>query len=65
VAWSGDNKYLVTRNDNQPSAVWIWDMTRLELATVLLQKDPVKSLDWDPVHNRLVSKTIKPNTIHT
>mmetsp|Transcript_481 Transcript_481/g.1053 ORF Transcript_481/g.1053 Transcript_481/m.1053 type:complete len:436 (-) Transcript_481:31-1338(-) len=53
VAWSGDNKYLVTRNDNMPTSVWIWDMTRLELVTVLLQKDPVKSVDWDPVHNRL------------
>ena len=24
MAWSGDGKYLATRNDNMPTAVWIW-----------------------------------------
>lgn len=89
--WSGDNRYLATRNDNMPTTVWVWDMTRMvrktafwgtelfeavgtgaasehlpvslrmltvanrvqELAAVLMQKDPVKALDWDPVHCRL------------
>lgn len=53
VAWSGDSRWLVTRNENMPTAAWIWDMSRLQLATVLLQKDPIKSLHWDPVHVRL------------
>mmetsp|Transcript_17342 Transcript_17342/g.33382 ORF Transcript_17342/g.33382 Transcript_17342/m.33382 type:complete len:435 (-) Transcript_17342:1765-3069(-) len=60
VAWSGDNRYLVTRNDNMPTTVWIWDMSRLELATVLIQIDPVKSIDWDPVHCRLALCTGGP-----
>jgi len=53
VSWSGDNKYLLTRNDNMPTSAWIWDMTRLELVAVLMQTDPIKSVDWDPVHTRL------------
>ncbi|KAK3278435.1 hypothetical protein CYMTET_13627 [Cymbomonas tetramitiformis] len=57
AAWSVDSRYLVTRNDNMPTAVWIWDMDSLELATVLLQQDPVKATVWDPVHLRLAIST--------
>eukprot|EP00898_Chlorokybus_atmophyticus_P000443 jgi/Chlat1/139/Chrsp1S03234 len=53
VAWSPDNEFLVTRNANMPTAVWIWDMQRMVLSTVLLQIDPVKAAVWDPQQTRL------------
>ena len=42
MAWSGDGKYLATRNDNMPTAIWIWDMSQLELCATLLQIEQVK-----------------------
>ena len=57
MAWSGDGTYLATRNDNAPTAVWIWDVSRLELCAVLLQIEHVKSVAWDPHHHRLAVVT--------
>ncbi|GJM91473.1 hypothetical protein PR202_ga07848 [Eleusine coracana subsp. coracana] len=42
-----------TRNDNMPTALWIWDICRLELAAVLVQKDPIRAAAWDPNCPRL------------
>ena len=69
-AWSGDGMYLATRNDNMPTAVWIWDMSRLELCATLLQIEHVRAVAWDPHHHRLAVVTGKgegtprPSTSH-
>ena len=34
--------------------VWVWDTSRLELASVLVQTRPVRQARWDPSSNRLV-----------
>lgn len=36
-----------------PSAVWIWDCTRLELVSILVQADDVLSFAWDVEGHRL------------
>jgi WD40 repeat protein len=36
-----------------PTALWIWDVSHLELAALLLQKDPIRSVAWDPIHPRI------------
>jgi hypothetical protein len=54
LSWSSDSQYFFTRNDNMPTALWIWDICRLELAAVLLQKDPIRAAAWDPTCPRLV-----------
>eukprot|EP00899_Mesostigma_viride_P019511 jgi/Mesvir1/27561/Mv07311-RA.1 len=48
LLWSADNHYLATRNDNMPCVLWIWDMTKIALAAVLVQAEPIKSAQWDP-----------------
>ena len=48
VAWSADEKFLATRNDATPHAVWIWETSRLGLCSVLVHKQPVRSLRWHP-----------------
>ncbi|KAJ7547562.1 hypothetical protein O6H91_08G092100 [Diphasiastrum complanatum] len=53
LAWSADGRYLLTKNDNMPTALWIWDISRLELAALLLQKETVRMAAWDPVYPRL------------
>lgn len=54
LSWSCDSQYLFTRNDNMPSVLWIWDIHRLELAAVLVQKDPIRAAAWDPTCARVV-----------
>ncbi|KAL4858112.1 WD repeat-containing protein [Chlorella vulgaris] len=54
VSWSFDGSYIATRCDSMPSAVWIWETSRLELASLLLQTRSVRSLQWCPSDNRLV-----------
>ncbi|XP_024393514.1 uncharacterized protein [Physcomitrium patens] len=53
LAWSADSQYFFTKNDNMPNALWIWDVVRLELLALLLQKDPIRSAAWDPIYPRI------------
>ncbi|XP_004607262.1 WD repeat-containing protein WRAP73 [Sorex araneus] len=53
LAFSPDNYFLATRNDNMPHAVWVWDVQKLRLLAVLEQLAPVRSFLWDPRQPRL------------
>ncbi|KAF6989705.1 hypothetical protein CFC21_007007 [Triticum aestivum] len=61
LSWSSDSHYFFTRNDNMPTVLWIWDICRLELAAVLVQKDPIRAAAWDPTCPRLVLCTESPH----
>ncbi|KAH7353037.1 hypothetical protein KP509_19G076200 [Ceratopteris richardii] len=53
MSWSADSRYLFTRNDNASSVLWIWDISRLELAALLIQKGVIRAAAWDPVYPRV------------
>lgn len=53
VVFSADSRYVATKNDNMPCAVWIWDVTNLRLSVVLLQTNPIREIKWDPTQPRL------------
>ncbi|CAM6111970.1 unnamed protein product [Calypogeia fissa] len=53
LSWSPDSCFILTRNDNMANALWIWDVAHLELAAVLLQKEPIRAAAWDPMQTRL------------
>ncbi|XP_077167214.1 WD repeat-containing protein WRAP73 isoform X2 [Paroedura picta] len=53
LAFSSDNCFLATRNDNIPNAVWIWDMQKMKLFVVLEQLCAVQQFQWDPCRSRL------------
>ncbi|XP_043531980.1 WD repeat-containing protein WRAP73 [Chiloscyllium plagiosum] len=53
LAFSPDNRFLATRNDNLPNTVWIWDVQKLKQYVVLEQLSAVKSFQWDPCRTRL------------
>ncbi|XP_056102777.1 WD repeat-containing protein WRAP73 [Rhinichthys klamathensis goyatoka] len=53
MAFSADNRYLATKNDNMPQSLWVWDMQRLGLLAVLEQTGPVRCFVWDPHRPRL------------
>ncbi|XP_065061599.1 WD repeat-containing protein WRAP73-like [Rhopilema esculentum] len=53
VVFSHDNRYIASRNDNMPTVVWIWDVKKLSLSTVLVQSQNIQSMEWDPKETRL------------
>ena len=53
VRFSPDCKYMATKNDSAPSAVWVWDVAGLKLAVLLLQLNAVTDFKWDPLSSRL------------
>lgn len=38
LACSSDCSFLAAKNENFPNCVWIWDLARLQLCTILIQK---------------------------
>lgn len=46
--WSPSEKYMATRNDNNPNLVWIWDVELSVLNSVMIQLQEVKSMEWYP-----------------
>uniref|UniRef100_A0A183AHM5 WD_REPEATS_REGION domain-containing protein n=1 Tax=Echinostoma caproni TaxID=27848 RepID=A0A183AHM5_9TREM len=50
ASFSKDGRFLATRNDNAPRALWIWSIDRrLSLFSLLVHTSgPVQCLAWDP-----------------
>ncbi|KAA0190771.1 WD repeat containing protein WRAP73 [Fasciolopsis buskii] len=50
ASFSKDGRFLATRNDNAPRALWIWSIDRrLSLFSLLIHTSgPVQCLAWDP-----------------
>jgi WD40 repeat protein len=55
--WSHDSKYLATRSDGIPNVLWIWDMTLMELAVVLVQFNAITSAAWSPESTHIAFST--------
>ena len=57
VSWSIGDKYLLSRNDNHPNTVWVWDTQKLSLSAVLTQLEAVRCIAWDPKRLRFALAT--------
>ena len=53
IEWSFTSHYMASKNDLMPTTIWIWDMTTLELASVLIHLNPVKCFKFNPKSNDL------------
>ena len=51
--WSPRDRFMVSRNDNMPQTLWVWDTRRLALCSVINQISSVKEAQWDPKRSRL------------
>lgn len=40
---------LATRNDNQPSSLWLWDVAKLSQIALIQQVSPIKMIEWNPL----------------
>lgn len=57
MEWSYDSQYLATKCEDMPNAVWVWDVTTLELSSVLIHLNPVKSFKFAPQSHSLYIAT--------
>ena len=53
IQFSGDNRFMLTRNDSMPNILWIWDMIKFKLANVIIQTNAIRCVCWDPSQSRL------------
>lgn len=53
MSFSSNSAHLASKNDNMPNTLWIWDVKKTRLSTVLTQLNEVKNFAWDPFQPRL------------
>ena len=53
LEWSPDGRFLFSRNDNMPNCIWLWEISKLALTSLISQIEPVKNAQWEPSKTRL------------
>ena len=48
IEWSFDSQFMATKVESMPNAVWVWDMTTLQLTALLVHLNPVLSFKFAP-----------------
>ena len=57
MAFSYDNNYLATKNDNMPNVLFIWDLNFMSLQTVLIHLNEIYCFEWVKTKNILFIST--------
>ena len=55
VLFSQDSSFMATKNDNMPNVIWIWNIRKFELDSLLVLSRPVRAMEWDPKEVRLAA----------
>jgi len=53
ATWSAGGRFLATRDDGAPRALWVWDGASLGLHSLLLQAHAVRAAAWHPTRQLL------------
>ncbi|KAI8801005.1 WD40-repeat-containing domain protein [Cladochytrium replicatum] len=48
---------LVTRNDNMPNCLWIWDISQIRQVAYMQQLTPIKMVAWNPIEPSILAFT--------
>ena len=57
MAFSYDNNFLATKNENMPNVLFIWDLNLMNLKTVLIHLNEVTYFKWSKNKNMLFIST--------
>ena len=57
MAFSYDNNFLATKNDNMPNVLFIWDLNIMFLQTVLIHLNEISCFEWMKTKNILFIST--------
>eukprot|EP00466_Bigelowiella_natans_P020800 jgi/Bigna1/49573/estExt_Genewise1.C_510121 len=52
--WSVNDKFILTRNDNMPHTLWVWNMRLLSLNSIIKHNGSIRCAKWDPLRQRLM-----------
>jgi len=53
VVCSHNGKYIAFRNDNMPQALWIFDVCKQIVSSILIQSENILNARWDPCSCRI------------
>jgi len=53
VTWSHDSSLLATRAEETPNVMWIWDVKKSKLISLVIQLSPILCAVWAPTHHQL------------
>eukprot|EP00825_Cyclidium_porcatum_P005999 TRINITY_DN12947_c0_g1_i4.p1 TRINITY_DN12947_c0_g1~~TRINITY_DN12947_c0_g1_i4.p1 ORF type:complete len:438 (+),score=78.06 TRINITY_DN12947_c0_g1_i4:103-1416(+) len=59
IQWSYDDNFIASKSCSMPNTIWIWEISTLELKSVLIHQNPVKTFMWSPSSLNLVICTGK------
>jgi len=48
ISWSLDERYLATRHEAMPAAVWVWNISQSALVALLIHRTAVRDVTWKP-----------------
>ena len=52
VEVSFDSRFCATKCETSPTCVWIWDLVEMALNSILVQKNEITDMKWNPkTHN--------------
>lgn len=51
--WSNCGRFLATKCDNLTPVIWVWDIETCLLVSVLVHRESVRKIAWDPEQPRL------------
>jgi len=57
MAFSYDNNFLATKNDNMPNVLFIWDLNIMFLQTILIHLNEISCFEWMKTKNILFIST--------
>ena len=49
-SFSPDGLFVASRHERMPAVIWIWDMQKTQLVSILIHQDRVVSFTWEPSH---------------
>ncbi|TPX37741.1 hypothetical protein SmJEL517_g00601 [Synchytrium microbalum] len=64
LEFSCDGRHFVTRNDNMPNVLWIWNLPELRQVALVIQLNPIKSVKWSPINPQVFAFTCGTSAIY-
>lgn len=53
LEWSFDGSFISSKEDSFPNLVWIWEIKKLKLNSILIHNQEVRSMKWNPLQNQI------------
>ncbi|KAJ1975108.1 hypothetical protein H4R35_003304, partial [Dimargaris xerosporica] len=62
--FNSNGEYMISRNDNMPNCLWVWNMKSLRLCAFIHMLDPVRIARWNPALPSLLAFACSENCVY-